>query len=175
MWLLAPSKLPKEHKYYGAYPNGFLQRARDLLGVSRDGEVLHVCSGMVRHYPCAGLGRYDSTLDLAPETEPDYLQDAREPLPRSRRLYGAWGACLADPPYSESDAAEYTSGSEVYPNPRELVLNMLDAVNLGRRVGLLHHFIPSIPKTKARVVAEIGVQTGTNSRIRMYTVWERLK
>jgi hypothetical protein len=47
---------------------------------------------------------------------------------------------------------------------------------MGRPICDMWLLAPSkLPKTKARVVAEIGVQTGTNSRIRMYTVWERLK
>ena len=38
VWILARSKVP----YYGAYPAGFLHRARTLLGVDAVGAVLHV-------------------------------------------------------------------------------------------------------------------------------------
>jgi len=47
MWALARPKLKDGLKYYGAYPAGFLQRARDLIGCSLNDSVLHVCSGMV--------------------------------------------------------------------------------------------------------------------------------
>jgi hypothetical protein len=52
VWILARSKV----KYFGAYPAGFLSRARDLLGVGINDQVLHVCAGKVRKYPYRGFG-----------------------------------------------------------------------------------------------------------------------
>ena len=62
VWILARSKV----KYFGAYPAGFLQRARDLLllGAGSSRAVLHVCSGRVRDYPYQGFGPWDITMDL---------------------------------------------------------------------------------------------------------------
>jgi hypothetical protein len=80
-WILARTKLKGGKKYYGAFPAGFLHRARALLGVGIDDPVLHVCGGHVKAYPYAGFGPNDRTLDLDPATEPDFLRDAREALP----------------------------------------------------------------------------------------------
>ena len=61
-WILARSKV----KYYGAYPAGFLERARSQLGVHINDPVLHVCSGKVKDYPYAGgFGPNDKTVDIA--------------------------------------------------------------------------------------------------------------
>jgi len=83
VWILARTKLKKDdagnkQSYYGAYPSGFLHRARQLLGVRRTDPVLHVCGGMVKHCLYRGFEENDRTLDLCIETEPDYLMDARQ-------------------------------------------------------------------------------------------------
>ena len=108
MWILARPKV----KYYGAYPSGFLERARALLGVTMDDTVLHVCAGRVRDYPFRGFGRKDRTLDLDSEVKPDYLRDCRYSL---ATYSGGWPAILADPPYSEQDAMHYVSGPVTLP------------------------------------------------------------
>jgi hypothetical protein len=54
-WILARSKM----KYFGAYPSGFLERARALLGVTCGDSVLQVCSGRVRDYPYRGFEEHD--------------------------------------------------------------------------------------------------------------------
>lgn len=117
MWFLARAKLRDGRKYYGAYLGGFPERARVIIGATIDQPVLHVCGGMARHYPYAGgFGPNDKTLDLNPETEPDFLQDARDPFPA-----GPWAAVLIDPPYSEADAAKYPSGASSYPKDAKFI------------------------------------------------------
>lgn len=84
VWILARPKV----KFYGAYPAGFLSRARALLGVRPYDAVLHVCAGAVRQYPgphngvaYKGLGPNDMTLDASPDYLPDFLRDANLELP----------------------------------------------------------------------------------------------
>src|SRR5882757_1099547 len=82
LWFLARAKLKDGKKYYGAYLGGFPERARVLLGASIHDPVLHVCGGMAKFYPYkGGFGPNDQTLDIDPATEPDFLQDARDPFP----------------------------------------------------------------------------------------------
>lgn len=176
-WLLARSKV----KYYGAYPAGFLHRARELLGVNILDPVLHVCSGMVRQYPFRGLGPNDRTLDIDPETQPDILRDARTidaisgpwraspegqaPVP--------WPAILADRPYTEADAAHYRCGADVLPDVNDLLRRSLEIVRPGGRVGILDYIVPRPPRKTVRLVAMVGVIVGFNNRIRAYTVFEK--
>jgi hypothetical protein len=163
VWILARPKV----KYYGAYPAGFLSRARELLGVSIDDPVLHVCSGMVRDYPFRGLGPNDRTLDADGRLEPDYCIDVTEkPLPKR------YAAILADPPYTETDAAKYRSGPEIFPKAGALLAKCIEALEVGRRVGILHYEWPR-PPANARSVAVVGVLVGFSNRIRCFSVFER--
>lgn len=171
MWFLARAKLKGGRKYYGAYLGGFPERARALLGVTINDEILHVCSGLARHYPYkGGFGPRDMTLDLDPATEPDYVRDARAPFPGRD-----WKAILIDPPYSVEDAAHYTPGSDAYPSPNLLLKNALEAVRDGGRVGIIHYILPSPPKhIPTKFIAAVGVLCGFNNRIRIYSVFEKL-
>lgn len=175
MWFLARAKLKDGRKYYGAYLGGFPERARVLIGATLDEPVLHVCGGMARHYPYArGFGPLDETLDLAPDTTPDFLQDCRDPLPEvSKHTSLVWDGIIADPPYSAEDSAHYTPGSSRYPSPNSLVVNMVAAVLPGKRVGIIHYLVPACPKN-AKFVACVGIVSGFNNRIRVFSVFERI-
>lgn len=160
-WILARPKV----KYYGAYPSGFLERARNLLGVQINDAVLHVCSGAVQSYPFRGFGPNDITMDLDPLQFPDIIHDAQKaPYP------GTWRACLCDPPYSPEEAAHYNHTQ--YPVPARILKAAGLAVPIGGRVGFLHRKIPRPPKWM-RPVAYVGVIVGYENDIRCYSVFER--
>jgi hypothetical protein len=179
-WILARSKV----KYYGAYPAGFLHRARHLLGAPIDAPVLHVCSGKIKEYPFRGLGKQDLTLDLDPACVPDFLQDARDPfpkwpvvgrLPHTIEYYTAkWAGIMIDRPYSEADADHYVPGRTKLPTANQLVRNAIDVLPIGGRVGILDYVWPQPPKN-AREMAVVTVVTGRNNRARLYTVFERME
>jgi hypothetical protein len=176
-WILARSKV----KYYGAYPAGFLHRARAILGVGPSGAVLHVCSGKIKDYPYRGFGKNDQTLDLDPECAPDYLQDAREPFPtrtlqlsEDYEIQTPWDAVLIDRPYTVEDAAHYVPGPDKLPSANQLVKSGIAVVPVGGTVGILDYLWPQPPKN-AKEVAVITVVTGRNNRARLFTVFERLE
>lgn len=169
LWFLARAKLLGGRKYYGAYLGGFPERARALLGATIDEPVLHVCGGVAKLYPYhGGFGPNDKTLDLDPMVEPDVLQDARDPLPTGFK------AMLLDPPYSDIDACRYNVGGDVYPEPGPLIANALKSLLPGQRAGLIHYSIPRQPKG-SKFVACVGVCCGFGNRIRVYSVFEKLK
>lgn len=171
-WFLARAKLKGGRKYYGAYPGGFLERARALLGVGEEDAVLHVCGGRVKDYPYRrGFGPHDKTLDLDPALEPDYLQDASLGLPTMGAAF-LWPAVLIDPPYTETDADHYVPGRDSLPRPNVLLKNALEVVRPGGRVGLLHYILPQPPK-EAVFVAAVSVLVGFNNRVRVFSVFER--
>lgn len=177
-WFLARAKLKDGRKYYGAYLGGFPERARALIGASREDAVLHVCGGMARHYPYdGGFCRHDRTLDLDVATEPDFLMDARDSIPYgynvSEVAVRMWGGILADPPYSAEDAVHYAPGADAYPSPSKLVEKCLDSLQVGRKVGIIHYMIPRCPQN-AKFTACVGVACGFNNRIRVFSVFERL-
>lgn len=169
-WILARPKV----KYYGAYPSGFLERARSLLGVTIDEPVLHVCSGKVREYPFRGLGPNDCTLDVDASLKPDFWRDlTRDTIPDQdgcNKGCVPWPAILTDPPYTDADAKHY--GEAPCPRSTPLLKLCLDAVRPGGRVGMLHYEWPRPPKN-ARSVAVVGVLVGFANRIRCFSVFER--
>lgn len=170
-WFLTRAKLRGGKKYYGAYLGGFPERARVLIGAKLSDPVLHVCGGMARFYPYKrGFGPNDKTLDLDSSTNPDFHQDARDPLPMNGMQ--PWAAILIDPPYSEEDADRYKVGRDYYPSPSKLIQNALEAVPEGGRVGIIHYSLPRMPKN-AVFIACVGVACGFQNRIRVFSVFER--
>jgi len=150
MWILART----QQKYYGAYPGGFLWRAKVLL----PGRMCHLCSGTVRG---------DFTVDIDPGVEPDLVADARDTgLPGE-----SIDAVLIDPPYTPEDARKYNS--KEYPEPRNLMREAYRLVRPGGRVGMLHYIVPRPPQKDARLLAVVGVMVGFGNRIRVFTVFEK--
>jgi hypothetical protein len=168
VWILARSKV----KYYGAYPAGFLHRARAVLGVGPQDAVLHVCGGRVKDYPYRGFGPNDKTLDLDPALSPDFLQDARKPFPL-RVCGGEWDAVLIDRPYSVDDAVHYAPGADKLPEANALLRGGLSVVKPGGRVGFLDYVWPH-PGKRGQEVAVVAVGTGRNNRARWFTVFEKV-
>jgi len=170
VWLLARSKVP----YYGAFPAGFLGRARDLLGVGPEEAVLHVCSGRVKDYPYRGLGPRDQTVDWDVSLAPDFVMDVRTDLPRNPDMAsdGDWPALLIDRPYTADDAEHYAAGRKRLPNIHELLTRGLAITRPHGRVGILDYVIPRPPRG-TRFVACVGIVVGFGNRGRFFTVFER--
>lgn len=174
VWILARPKV----KYYGAYPNGFLQRARVLLGVRIDDPVLHVCGGKVREYPGWGFGPNDRTMDIRSNLRPDYIYDVtadNKVFPGPGSTSGLWPAMLADPPYTEEDALKYADDPltfDSFPSASKLLKKCLTYTRYGGRVGMLHYIFPRPPKEGVKLVACIGVIDGYGNRMRCFSVFE---
>lgn len=166
-WILARAKLKEGRALYGAYPGGFLERARVLLGASINDAVLHVCAGAVRYYPYkGGVGHNDRTLDMAPTFCPDYCQDVRDEWPS-----GPWRAVLADPPYTIEDSARYLPGPSAFPSPSQILERAWEVIPTGGRVGILHYIVPRPPAPNAKFIAMVSVMVGFNNRVRAFTVF----
>ena len=153
---------------------GFLHRARALLGVGADGAVLHVCSGKIRDYPYRGVGAYDKTLDMDPDTDPDFVKDAREPFPLFFNRH-MWDAVLIDRPYTPDDADHYPPGRDNLPTANELVRNAIKVVDVGSKVGILDYQWPQPPKNATEVAVVAVANGGRNSRARWFVVFERME
>ena len=171
-WILGRPKV----KYYGAYPNGFLERALPLVGASTEEEVLHLCGGRVKDYPNKRLVKHAFTVDADPSLAPDVVADLSLPVERLVDTVIAdcgWRACLIDPPYTEADHEHYDAGGKTLPSANHLLRLGLRLVEVGGRVGMLHYVWPQPPKY-AKSIAMVGVVCGFNNRIRAFSVFERL-
>jgi hypothetical protein len=190
-WILCRPKVA----YHGAYPSGFLHRARRQLGVRLEEPLLHVCGGRARCYskpehgirpgvPVRGFGPNDKTLDLDPALEPDFLQDAREPFPLQpdvvclRNLGGSaaalWPGILIDRPYTREDADHYAPGREALPELSVLLRNARDAVKPGGRVGVID-YLWGRPAKGLECIFVAHVLCGFDNRSRAFSVYERVE
>lgn len=186
-WFLCRPKVP----YYGAYPSGFLLRARRALAVPLSVPLLHVCGGRARDYSKPeygitkgvaqrGFGQYDRTLDLDPGCGPDYTADARAKWPELPVQYRGGGGCagwpgaLIDRPYTPEDADHYGPGREALPELGMLLTRAVEAVAIGGRVGVLDYLCPR-PPLRLEFVAAYAVLVGFGNRVRVFSVFERVE
>jgi len=135
----------RKHDCYGGFFAGSLERMRLPLGVQIDEPVLFVCAGGVRHYPFAGFGPFDLTVDCRPALKPDYLLDVRKDLPECPHDPAGWRAMIVDPPWSREEARNYGT-EDAYPEPGPLLRRCLEHTRPGGRVGILHWVLPRPPK-----------------------------
>jgi len=172
--LMARPKVP----YYGAFPNGSLERMRLPLGALIDDPILFVCSGRVRDYPCRGFGPNDKTVDINPKLKPDFVMDVRHQLPSFHRgREHGWRAMIVDTPYSREEARRYGTEDE-YPEPDALLKLCLEHTRAGGRVGVLHWYWPRPPREvhgcAIKEVFAMAVTTCRGSRWRGYVVFEKV-
>jgi hypothetical protein len=146
--------------YYGGYPHGYLKRIKALFPDKRN--ALHVFSGRVDQSAWPG-----DTVDLNPDMEPTYLDDAQslENVPLD-----CYDIVLADPPYSVEDAEHYQPTMV----KRNKVLKALTGVRAGTPVVWLDQVLPMYRKDEWRIVGVIGMVKSTNHRFRVVTIFERL-
>lgn len=146
--------------YYGGYPHGYLRRIKALFPDKHN--ALHVFSGRVDQSAWPG-----DTVDLNPDMEPTYLDDAQslESVPLAD-----YDIILADPPYSVEDAEHYQPTMV----KRNKVLKALTGVRAGTPVVWLDQVLPMYRKDEWRVIGVIGMVKSTNHRFRVITIFERL-
>jgi hypothetical protein len=157
VWILARSKV----KYFGAYPAGFLSRARDLLAVGNEDQVLHICGGKVRDYPFRGFGPNDVTMDLDRSLRPDIFADAANPLSYELAIaeHPLIQAVLADPPYTRRTRSL---------NIRSRFFRSAAASESCRSIGR------ATRRKLARQVAVAAVYVGNGNLGRTFAVFERI-
>jgi len=147
--------------YYGGYPAGYLKRISALFPEKQN--TLHLFSGKVDTDVFPG-----KTVDLNPDLEPDYLDDAQtlEGVP----LY-EFDLVLADPPYSVEDAEHYQTSMV----KRNKVMKALGGrLSAGTHVVWLDQVLPMYRKDQFAVEAVIGMVKSTNHRFRVITIFKKL-
>lgn len=143
----------------GGYPQRFLARAFETLGVNDPSRVLHLCSGSMR----SGL-----TVDIRPEVNPSIVADCRAtPLPDASQQW-----IMADPPYAADYAENLYGTGKSYPKPGEILREATRLLVPGGRVGLLHFIVPMV-RRPLRLVGVWGITTGAGYAIRAWSVFEK--
>lgn len=145
--------------YYGGYPHGYLKRVRSMFPEKK--RALHVFSGRVDQSAWPG-----DTVDLNPDMQPTYLDDAQslESVP-----LGDYDIILADPPYSVEDAEHYQPTMV----KRNKVMKALAQCHPGTHVVWLDQVLPMYRKDQWKIIGVIGMVKSTNHRFRVVTIFER--
>lgn len=146
--------------YYGGYPHGYLKRIKAMFPDKNN--CLHVFSGRVDQSAWPG-----DTVDLNPEMEPTYLDNAQtlESVPLEK-----YDIVLADPPYSVEDSEHYQPTMV----KRNKVMKALSRVKPGTHVVWLDQVLPMYRKDTWKIVGVIGMVKSTNHRFRVVTIFERV-
>ena len=147
--------------YYGGYPAGYLKRVKSLFPDKTN--TLHLFSGRVDTETFPG-----DTVDLSPDTQPTYVDDAQtlEKVPLE-----SYDLVLADPPYSVEDAEHYKTTMV----KRNKVMAALGGrLSSGTHVVWLDQVLPMYRKDQFAVDAVIGMVKSTNHRFRVITIFRKL-
>lgn len=146
--------------WYGGYPATYLRRVKALFPEKQ--RVLHLFSGRVDQSEMPG-----DTVDLDPQVEPTFLDDAQslENVPVEN-----YDLILADPPYSVEDADHYVPTMV----KRNKVLKALGKRAVpGTHVVWLDQVLPMYRKDEWIVRGYIGMVKSTNHRFRVVTIFEK--
>jgi len=162
-WIMGNNYRVKS-EYYGGYPAGYLRRVKALFQDKLESTcLLHLFSGRVDTEAMPG-----ETVDLNPDTNPDYVDDAQtlEKVPIEK-----YDLILADPPYSVEDCDHY--GTPMV--NRNRVLKILGKrMHQGAHLVWLDQVLPMYRKDQFSIEAVIGMVKSTNHRFRVVTVFCRL-
>lgn len=146
--------------YYGGYPHGYLKRVKAMFPDKID--PLHVFSGRVDQSAWPG-----DTVDLNPEMEPTYLDDAQS---LTQVPLADYDIILADPPYSVEDSEHYQPTMV----KRNKVMKALARCKPGTHVVWLDQVLPMYRKDEWSIIGVIGMVKSTNHRFRVITMFQRL-
>jgi len=151
-------------KYYGVYPEDFLDRVYRFLGVTKEWKICHLFSGIVEK-----RFKNEVTVDLNPEVKPDFLENATKTHFKDNTFH----LVLADPPYDDGYAKRY--GFKKAPKIKDILLEGMRICKPDYYVGLLHFVVPTNPKPEQlERVAVIGITEGANMRIRALTLFKKI-
>ena len=160
-WLLGQWCMGNDYRgfgYYGAYPPSYLRRVLSMFPEPR-GRVLHLFSGSLPP------GLY-VRLDLRSNVSTDVRGHA-ELLPFQSESFDL---ILADPPYSDEDAARYGT---CLIDRRKVFAACSRVLRPGGHLVWLDMVHPMYRKADLRLWGEIGITRSTNHRYRIATFFER--
>jgi hypothetical protein len=148
--------------YYGEYPHTVLER---ILALFPDcGRRLHLFSGVVDD-PGA------ITYDINPELRPTICDDVRN-IKKYAHIFREVDLVIADPPYEERDFKVY--GQAPFNKP-QVIRDLGEIMPPGSYLAWLDVTVPMYSKKVWSLLGHIGLIVSTNTRVRMWTLLERVK
>lgn len=150
----------QKNKLYGQYPATFLKRALALFPSAKT--ILHCPSGAIRGVPGITVDKVRDAVRC-----PQVVADACM-LPFSSNCFDL---VLSDPPYSDKDTEHYGTGHFPLKKAMQAFHRVLRPHG---HLALLHVMTPAFSTKVWKWIGMIGVVTGTNSRMRVLSIFERL-
>ncbi len=160
MWIIG-NYYKRDVNFYGAYPHGYLKRVMSLFKDIEADNVIHLFSGAVRNI-------YGDRFDISPEFTPTYCGDVMEIDKIIKRRYKL---AIADPPYEAKDFEKY----RVKPfNKPKAIRKIAEIIEPGGFLVWLDLKLPIFSKQQWNMIGSIGLITGTNRRVRLVTIFQRV-
>jgi len=148
-----------KQEFYGQYPLTYLKRVRSLF--SDCCGILHLFSGKT----VPGLG--EATFDIDPKNNPTVLGDVRSLT--SYFSENQFELVIADPPYTASDFEKY--GFKPF-SKRQCLRDV--RIICSKYLVWLDLTVPPYRKTDWKLIGTIAIVTGTQSKIRMVSIFEKV-
>lgn len=162
---------------YGGFPPGFLDRVFALfpdvvtvtanVGPARDWPVLHAFSGGIPEGPHV---RLDIREEPVPGVRPELVGSVYDAGALVAR--GPFSLVVADPPYSAVDAKRYATKMV---DRRRAVAALARVVHPGGHLVWLDCCWPIHSKREWVTVGRIALVRSTNHRLRMVSIFERVR
>jgi SAM-dependent methyltransferase len=123
----------------------------------------------ILHCPCGSVTGPGITVDIKNEghVKPQIIADAKN-LPFKD---GIFDLILSDPPYTEKDSAIYKC--EKFPMGKFMKEAWRVLIN-GGHFGVLHIWYPSFRRHLWKMVGAIGVLTGFQRQVRVFSIFEKI-
>jgi len=149
-----------KQEFYGMYPLTYLKRVRALFPDCKN--VLHLFSGKVEP------GDNETTFDIKKELKPTVVGDVSNLRKYFKR--NQFDLVVADPPYTPADFEVYEE--KVF--SKKKCLNDVHYI-CSKYLVWLDLTVPPFKKTEWSLFGTIAVVSGTNSKIRMTSIFEKIK
>ena len=146
-------------KYKGAYPEGFIRRLDQRIGLI--GKVITLF---------CGSSNFGDTVDINPLVNPTFVADCKN-IPVKDNSYDV---VIADPPY---DSQNISYSSKLYKTdvvkPYSFVKEAVRICKSSGYICILHQLVYKTPKGTERY-AVIPITTGPNQRIRVLNIFRKM-
>jgi len=147
--------------FYGAYPYKVKER---LLALFPDCQsIMHLFSGIIQDLNTI-------TYDINCNLKPTICDDVRN-IKNHKQTIEKIDLCICDPPYESKDFEKYNLKPF---NKRQVIKDLDDIMKQGSYLAWLDVIIPMYSKKQWNLLAHIGLVISTNTRVLMWSIWERV-
>ena len=147
--------------YYGEFPYTVKERILALFPDCK--KIIHLFSGTI-HDPGT------ITYDINPSLRPTICDDVRN-IKEYADIFKDADLVIADPPYEFKDFQRY--GQKPF-NKAKVIRDLGEIMSPKSYLAWLDVIVPIYNKKVWKLLGHIGLVLSTNTRVRMWTIWEHV-